>query len=112
MQKKSAKSSAASKSQLCKIKPLGDRVLIEEIEEKESRTLGGIILPDSVSSEKDSKKGKVIAVGEGRVTNDGKLIKPPVKAGDKVLYSWGDNVKIDGREYTLVSSDNVTAILE
>jgi chaperonin GroES len=111
MSKKISKNTKTNAVKTLKIKPLGDRVLLKEIEEKERKTASGIFLPDGVNTERDSKKGKVIAVGEGRLV-DGKNIIPPVSVGDTVLYSWGDNVKIDGTDYTLVSSDNISAILE
>jgi chaperonin GroES len=111
MSKKVSKNNKTAVSKTLKIKPLGDRVLLQEIEEKERKTAGGIFLPEGVNSERDSKKGKVIAVGNGKLI-DGKNIPPQVSVGDTVLYSWGDNVKLDGTDYTLVSFDNITAILE
>ncbi len=93
-----------------RIVPLLDRVLIEEIETVEDKTASGIILPQGTSDE-GTKKGKVVAVGEGRVI-DGKLQKPVVKKGDVVLYTWGDEIKVDGKKYILVGADNVTAIIK
>ena len=91
--------------------PLLDRVLLEEIEIKETTTANGIILPSNTSGDGETKKGKVIAVGEGRLV-DGKIQKPIVKEGDVVLYNWGDEIKVDGNKYTLVGSDNITAIIK
>lgn len=91
------------------ITPLGDRVLIEEIKEK-VKTASGILLPDDYSEDKGMKEGKVISVGPGRII-DGKLEKLSVKKGDKVLFQWGEEVKIDNREYFLVNESSIAAII-
>lgn len=102
------KSSVVTKQ---KITPVGDRVLIEELEEiSENTTAAGIILPDNTGEKDETKKGKVIAVGAGELI-DGKLRTPPVSVGDIVLYSWGDKIKIDGTEYIIVGSGNIQAII-
>lgn len=96
------------------IKPLGDRVLVEAIDlENSEKTKSGIIIPDTVSKEK-SEQGKIIAVGEGKRTDDGKLIPMSVKKGQKILFSkYGpDEVKVDGKEYFIISEANILAILE
>ncbi len=96
------------------IKPLGDRVLVEAIDlENSEKTKSGIIIPDTVSKEK-SEQGKIIAVGEGKRTDDGKLIPMSVKKGQKILFSkYGpDEVKVDGKEYFIISESNILAILE
>ncbi|HMP67209.1 MAG TPA: co-chaperone GroES [Candidatus Paceibacterota bacterium] len=94
------------------IVPLGDRVLIEDFDNKEeNKTASGIIIPAGVSSEEETKKGKVIAVGSGQIV-DGKLQKPEVSIGDIVLYSWGDKVVVDGKKYVIVGSGNISAILK
>lgn len=91
--------------------PLGDRVVIEVLDKKDqSMTSSGIIIPESASDDHATKKGRVIAVGEGKFL-DGQIIPPKVKIGDVVLYSWGDIVSIGGQKYTIVSYDNVTAII-
>lgn len=92
------------------IKPLSDRVLLTEIDQKDTKTASGIIIPESVNSDRDTKRGKVVAVGEGRML-DGILQKPPVKVGDEVLFTWGDEVTVDGKKYTIVGADNITAII-
>ncbi|HEY4003470.1 MAG TPA: co-chaperone GroES [Candidatus Xenobia bacterium] len=83
------------------LQPLGDRVVVKPLAQEET-TRGGIILPDT-AKEKPTK-GEVIAVGPGRVTDEGKKIPMHVKAGDKVLYGKysGTEVKIDGVEYTIL----------
>jgi len=95
-----------------KIKPLQDRVLIkEDTESKEKRTLSGIIIPITVNEDKGSKKGEVVAVGPGRM-EDGKLIPVAVKDGDKVLFQWGDKVKIGEDEFYLVKESEILAIIK
>ncbi|TSC67542.1 MAG: chaperonin GroES [Parcubacteria group bacterium Gr01-1014_73] len=97
-----------------KIFPLGDRVLIKPIatDELATKTNSGIIIPDTVSKEKP-EQGKVLAVGEGRY-EDGKLIKPRVKEGDRVLFSkYGyDEVKVDDEELFIIKEENILAIIK
>ncbi len=94
------------------ITPLGDRVLVEPLG-KEEKTKSGIIIPDTIDKERP-EQGIVIAVGAGKVTDDGKVIAPKVKKGQKVLFSkYGpDEVKIDGQEYLIVSEANILAIID
>ena len=95
-----------------KIKPLGDRVLIKEIKPAEGgKTASGIYIPESVKEDKGAKEGEVIAVGPGRY-DDGELVPMSIKAGDKVLYQWGDTIKIGEEEYTMVSESNLIAIIK
>lgn len=96
-----------------KIKPLRDQVILETIPEPEL-TKGGIILPDTAEKEKP-EQGKVIAVGPGRPTPDGKATIPlSVKKGDKVLFTkYGPTeVKVGGKEYLVVKEEDILAILE
>lgn len=94
------------------IKPLGDRVLVQELgnDDKEKKTASGIILPDSHKEDKGARKAKVVAVGEGRY-EEGKLIPVRVKAGDIVLFNWGDDLTVDGVEYHIVNESNILAVL-
>lgn len=93
------------------IKPLGDRVLIKELEAAEGgKTAGGIIIPDTVKEDRGAKRGEVMAVGPGRM-EDSKTIPMSVKVGDKVLYQWGDTVKIGETEYVVVSESNIIGII-
>jgi chaperonin GroES len=94
-----------------KIRPLHDRILAERLEEKEVRK-GGIIIPDTAKEK--PQEGKVIAVGNGKVSDDGKKIPLDVKAGDKILFGKysGSDVKLDDREYLMMREDDVLAILE
>ena len=94
-----------------KIRPLHDRILVERLEEQEVRR-GGIIIPDTAKEK--PQEGKVIAVGTGKVSDDGKRIPLDVKAADKILlgkYS-GSEVKIDDKEYLILREEDVLAILE
>lgn len=94
-----------------KIKPLQDRILIKEDgESKEKKTSSGIIIPITVNEDKGSKRGEVVAVGQGR-TEDGKIIPVGVKVGEKVLFQWGDKIKIGEEEYYIVRESEVLAII-
>ena len=93
------------------VKPLRENILIKRVEE-ENRTAGGIILPDT-AKEKPSE-GKVIAIGEGRVTPDGKVLPMSIKVGDTVLFSkWtGTEIKVDGEPHLIVKEGDILAIIE
>lgn len=92
------------------LKPLGDRVLVEPVEEKEVKK-GGIIIPDS-AKEKPTE-GIIRALGTGKVDDKGNKIAFEVKVGDRVLVSkyGGTEVKVDGKEYKLLNSDDILAIV-
>jgi len=94
-----------------KIRPLHDRILVERLEEQEVRR-GGIIIPDTAKEK--PQEGKVIAVGTGKVSDDGKRIPLDVKAADKILFGKysGSEVKIDDKEYLILREEDVLAILE
>lgn len=94
-----------------KLRPLQDRVIVKRIEEEE-KTKGGIILPDTAKEK--PIQGRVIAVGRGRLLNDGKIHPPEVKEGDKVLFGKyaGTEVKIDGEEHLILREDDILAIIE
>lgn len=94
-----------------RIRPLGDRVLIEPLREEKRR--GGIILPDTVEKERP-EKGKIIAVGPGKIDNNGKKIPMSVKKGDKILFTkYGPNeIKIDDKEYLIAREEDILAIIE
>ena len=93
------------------LKPLHDRVLVKRLEEEEV-TKGGIIIPDTAKEK--PIKGEVVAVGPGKVADDGKTIPMSVKAGDKVLFNKyaGTEVKIDGVEHLVMREDDILAIIE
>ena len=94
-----------------KIRPLQDRVLVKRLEEEE-KTSGGIIIPDTAKEK--PQHGKVVAVGKGKVNEDGKLIPLDVKAGDKILFGKyaGTEVKIDGEECLIMREDDILGVLE
>ena len=94
-----------------KVKPLGDRVLVEPIEEKEQQSEGGIIIPDS-AKEKPTES-KVISLGTGKTDDSGNKIPFEVKKGDKVLISkyGGTEIKIDGKDLKILNSDDILAIV-
>ncbi|MCS7249999.1 MAG: co-chaperone GroES [candidate division WOR-3 bacterium] len=93
-----------------KIKPLADRVVVERIEEEETKK-GGIILPDTAKEK--PIKGKVIAVGPGRLDDKGNRIPMEVKKGDVVLFGKyaGQEIKIDNKEYLIMREDEILAII-
>ena len=93
------------------IKPLQDRVLVERLEDEE-KSPGGIIIPDS-AKEKPSR-GKVIAVGKGKVGDDGKVRSLDVKAGDKILFGKyaGSEIKIENKEMLIMREDDILGIIE
>ena len=94
-----------------KIRPLHDRLLVERLEEKEVKK-GGIIIPDTAKEK--PQEAKVIAVGTGKVGENGKKIPLDVKAGDKILFGKysGSEVKIDDKEYLILREEDILAILE
>jgi chaperonin GroES len=94
-----------------KLRPLQDRILVQRVEE-ETTTKGGIIIPDT-AKEKPAE-GKVIAVGNGKVGDDGKRIALEVKKGDRILFGKysGTEVKIEGDEYLIMREDDVLGIIE
>ncbi len=94
------------------IQPLGDRVVVKPLKEEEV-TKSGIVLPDTVEKEKKTE-GEVVAVGPGKMLENGTRAAMDVSVGQKVLYkSWGgDEVKVDGAEYKILSQDDILAILK
>ena len=94
-----------------KVRPLHDRLIIQRIEEGE-QTIGGIIVPDSAKEK--PQRGKVFAVGQGKVRDDGSRQQPDVKDGDTILFGKysGQEIKIDGEEYLILREDEVLAIID
>jgi chaperonin GroES len=94
-----------------KIRPLQDRILVKRVEEEE-RTKGGIIIPDTAKEK--PQMGQVIAAGNGKKTEDGKVIPLDVKKGDKVLFSKysGTEVKVEGEELLIMREDDILGIVE
>ncbi len=94
-----------------KIRPLGDRLLVKRIEE-EDKSKGGIIIPDSAKEK--PQEGEVVAVGKGKMLEDGKMVALEVKAGDRILFGKysGTDVKIEGEEHLIMREDDVLGIME
>ena len=93
------------------VKPLGDRVLVQAIEEQEVKK-GGIIIPDTAKEK--PQEGKVVALGTGKRDDDGKLVPFTVKKGDRVLISkyGGTEIKIDGKEYLIMREEDILGVIE
>ena len=94
-----------------KLRPLNDRILVKRVEE-EAKTKGGIIIPDT-AKEKPAE-GKVIAVGKGKVNDDGKRVPLEVKKDDRILFGkyGGQEIKVEGEEYLIMREDDVLCIIE
>ena len=93
-----------------KITPLGDRILVKRVESEE-KSKGGIIIPDAAKEK--PQEGKVVAVGKGKTTDDGKVIPLEVKEGDSILFGKysGTEVKLDGEEHLIMREDDILGIL-
>ena len=93
-----------------KIKPLGDRVLVQALQAEE--TVGGIIIPDTATKEKP-QQGTVVAVGPGRMSDEGNRIAPEVKSGDTVLFGKysGTEIEVDGEEFMILREADILAVL-
>lgn len=93
------------------IRPLYDRIVVKRVEETESKSAGGLIIPDSAKEK--PQEGKVVAVGNGKKTEDGKVIPLDVKVGDKILFGKysGSDIKIGTEEYMIMREDEVLAVL-
>lgn len=96
---------------MAKLQPLGDKLIIERLE-AETKTKGGIVLPDTAKEK--PKEGKIIAVGVGKLLDNGKRQSPAVKVGDRVIFASyaGTEVKIEGNEYMVMTEDDILAVVE
>jgi chaperonin GroES len=94
-----------------KIRPLQDRIIVKRVDEEET-TKGGIIIPDTAKEK--PQEGKVVAVGKGKINEDGKLQPLDVKKGDKVLFSKyaGTEINIEGEEHLIIREDDVLGVVE
>ncbi len=94
-----------------KVRPLGDRVLVKPLEVEEKKK-GGIIIPDTAKEK--PQEGKVVAVGKGKITEEGKVLPLDVKVGDKILFGKysGNEIKIDDEDYLIVKEEDILAIVE
>jgi chaperonin GroES len=96
---------------MAKLRPLGDKILVKRVE-AETKTKSGIVLPDSAKEK--PKRGKVLSVGEGKLSDNGERVALSVKKGDEVIFTSyaGTEVKIDGEELMIMSEDDVLCIVE
>ena len=94
-----------------KVRPLNDRVIVKRLEE-ERKTASGIVIPDAATEKPD--QGEIMAVGNGKIGDDGKLRPMSVKVGDKVLFGKyaGQNFKLDGQEYMTMREDDIIGVVE
>lgn len=92
------------------LKPIGDKVIVELLESKE-KTKGGIILPDTAKEK--PHEGKILAVGSGKVLSNGKVVPLEVKVGDRVIFGKysGSEIKLEEREYLIIDSDDILAVV-
>ena len=95
-----------------KIRPLYDRIVVKRIEESADKTASGLYIPDSAKEK--PQEGEVIAVGQGKRSDDGKLMPLDVKAGDRILFGKysGSDIKLDGEEYMIMREDEVLGVLD
>jgi chaperonin GroES len=95
-----------------KIRPLQDRVIVKRLEEAVEKTKGGIIIPDTAKEK--PQQGKIIAVGKGKVNDDGKVTPLDVKVGDKILFGKysGSEIKIDGEEHLIMREEDILGVVE
>ncbi|HOP40349.1 MAG TPA: co-chaperone GroES [Geobacteraceae bacterium] len=93
------------------LRPLQDRIIVKRLEE-ENMTAGGLYIPDTAKEK--PQKGEIIAVGKGKVTEDGKVIPVDLKVGDKVLFGKyaGTEIKIDGVDYLIMREDDILGVIE
>jgi chaperonin GroES len=95
-----------------KIRPLQDRVLVKRLEETVEKTKGGIIIPDTAKEK--PQQGKVIAVGKGRVNDEGKVTPLDVRVGDTILFGKysGSEIKLDGEEHLIMREEDILGVVE
>jgi chaperonin GroES len=94
------------------LRPLHDRILVKRLDENEEKSIGGIIIPDTAKEK--PQQANVLAVGAGRITEDGKVQPMDVKAGDKVVFSKyaGTEVKVDGDDLLVIREDDVLGVID
>jgi chaperonin GroES len=95
-----------------RIRPLADRLIVKRVDEQEQKSAGGIIIPDTAKEK--PQEGKVVAVGRGKLNEDGKVIPLDVKAGDRILFGKysGSEIKIDGEEHLILREEDVLGVVE
>jgi chaperonin GroES len=94
------------------IRPLYDRIVVKRLENNEDKTAGGLFIPDSAKEK--PQEGEVVAVGQGKRGDDGKLMPLDVKAGDRILFGKysGSDIKMDGNEYLIMREDEVLGVID
>ncbi len=94
------------------VRPLYDRIVVKRVEEQESKTAGGLFIPDNAKEK--PQEGEVVAVGKGKRLEDGKLVALDVQVGDRILFGKysGSEIKLDGEEYIIMREDEVLGVLE
>ncbi|MFN0238550.1 MAG: co-chaperone GroES [Aquificaceae bacterium] len=97
---------------MAKLRPLYDKIVVRRLEEQEQRTASGIIIPDTAKEK--PQVGEVVAVGEGKLLQNGQQVPPKVKPGDRVVFNKyaGTEVELDGEKFLIMSEDEVLAIVE
>jgi len=102
---------AKKEGEAMKLRPLHDRVIVKRIEEEE-KTSGGIIIPDTAKEK--PQEGKVIAVGKGKILDNGKVSPMAVKEGDRILFGKyaGTDIKVDGEEHLIMREDDILAVVQ
>ena len=97
---------------MAEIRPLHDRVIVRRIDASENKTSGGLFIPDSAKEK--PQEGEVVAVGKGKLLENGSRVEPDVKAGDRVLFGKysGTEVKLDGEELLIMREDEILGIVE
>jgi chaperonin GroES len=97
---------------MAEIRPLHDRVIVRRIDSNETKTSGGLYIPDSAKEK--PQEGEVVAVGKGKVLENGSRLDPDVKAGDRILFGKysGTEVKLDGEEYLIMREDEILGVIE
>ena len=97
---------------MAEIRPLHDRVIVRRIDANETKTSGGLYIPDTAKEK--PQEGEVVAVGKGKLLENGTRVEPDVKAGDRVLFGKysGTEVKLDGEEYLIMREDEILGIIE
>ena len=95
-----------------KIRPLQDRVIVKRIEDEVEKTKGGIIIPDTAKEK--PQQGKIVAVGKGKVNDDGKLTPVDVKVGDTILFGKysGSEIKLNGEEHLIMREEDILGVVE
>ena len=96
---------------MAKIKPLGEKIVVKRLEAKE-KSAGGIVLPDAAKEK--PQEGRVVALGEGRLLEDGKRVPFSVKVGDRVIFASyaGSEIKLEGEEHLILQEDDIFAVVE